>query len=270
MPATRTHRLKNPLRQLRLILGDGQTPLGQEEFAERAGLSVATVRAIEAGVRPLDGVLDQIAVILKAQWMREPVAKWHVVGTTIPYEARFADPGYFDPQDAYSSDYAAHKLAERVLDIFGAANPEQRTALTIHLSKYLKETAQSFGIDKDLSATEPQWQMTINPSIWGKRLKKGVVIWPQYKSVSGEWCAISPHADENGIFDFRSRRTFNPAEYPARTVAEVARLAQAETYVTETDALPSRDFKRTMSALKQKSERKVTPNRAQKKLANQV
>jgi transcriptional regulator with XRE-family HTH domain len=270
MPATRPHRLKNPLRQLRLILGDGQTPLGQEEFASRAGLSVATVRAIEAGVRPLDGVLDQIAVVLKAQWVREPVAQWYVVGATNRYEAHYADPGYFDPGDPYSSDYAAHKLAERVLDIFGAANPEQRTALVIHLSKYLKETAQSFGIDKDLSTSEPRWQMTTKPFIWGKRLKKDVVIWPQYEEQPGKWCLIPPQTDTGGIFDFRSRRTFNPADYPARTATEVARLAQAETHATETTPPESRNFKRTMSALKQKPKRKTTKNRILKKLASQV
>jgi hypothetical protein len=247
---------------LRLLLGEGEKPLGQEEFAARAFLSVATVRGIEAGSRPLDGVLDQIAVALKAQWLREPVAQWKVLGTTIPYEAKYADPAYFDPEDAYSDDYSAHKLVERLLDIFGAANREQRTALLIHLNKYLKETAQSFGINKDLSATEPQWFQTFKPSVWGKRLGKNVVIWPQFKDESGKWCLISPHADEGGIFDFRPRRSFNPADYPALTAAEVEQLSQASTHDNETVAAEPSKNERIYSAPK--------PNRGKNRTKNRV
>jgi hypothetical protein len=106
-----------------------------------------------------------------------------------------------------------------------AANREQRTALLIHLNKYLKKTAQSFGINKDLSATEPRWQQTFKPMIWGKELGKNVVIWPQYKD-KDKWCAISPHADEGGIFDFRARRSFKPQDYPAKTWQESQQIAK--------------------------------------------
>ena len=51
VPATRKNRLNNPLRQLRLILGDGEKPLGQEAFARRINMSIATIRAIESGGR---------------------------------------------------------------------------------------------------------------------------------------------------------------------------------------------------------------------------
>jgi transcriptional regulator with XRE-family HTH domain len=271
MPATRPNRLKNPLRKLRLLLGDGQKPLGQEEFAARAGLSVATVRSIEAGSRPLsDGALKQIAVVLKAQWLSEPVAQWRVIGTTLDYEAKYADSAYFDPGDAYSDDYSVHKLVERVLDIFGAANRGQRTALLIHLNQYLKETAQSFGINKDLNATEPQWKQTFKPMIWGKKLGKNVVVWPQYKDLSGKWCLISPHADEGGIFDFRARRSFNPADYPARTAAEVEQLSQASTHDNETVAVKPSKNKRTLSAPKRNQSENKVENRVSKKTVDQV
>jgi hypothetical protein len=125
-------------------------------------------------------------------------------------------------------------------------------ALLIHLNKYLKETAQSFGINKDLSTTEPQWFQTFKPSIWGKRLEKNVVVWPQYKDQSGKWCLISPHTDEGGIFDFRIRRSFNPADYPA----EVEQLSQASTHDNETVAAKPRKDKRTYSAPKTESRQK--------------
>jgi hypothetical protein len=255
---------------LRLLLGDGQKPLGQEEFAAWAGLSVATVRGIEAGVRPLDGVLDQIAVVRKAQWRREPVSQWQVVGTTIPYEAKYADPAYFDAQDAFVDDCSVHMLLVRVLDIFGAANREQRTALLLYLNKHLRETAESFGIDKDLSTTEPKWVQSFKPQVCGKKLSKNVVVWPWYKDQSGNRWTPSPHTDKGGIFDFRTRRTFNPADYPAGMGAEVEQLSQVSTNDNETAAAEPRKNKRTYSAPKPNHAKIKPKNRGSKKTANQA
>jgi transcriptional regulator with XRE-family HTH domain len=257
---------------LRLLLGDGEKPMGQEEFAARAGLSVATVRGIEAGSRPLEGVLDQIAVVLKAQWWKEPVAQWKVVGTgTIPYEAKYADPAYFDAQDAFVDDSCVHMLLERVLDIFGAANREQRTALLIHLNKYLKETAQqNFGINKDLSTTEPKWVQSFKPQVHGKKLSKNVVVWPWYYDQSGNRWAPSPHTDEGGIFDFRIRRSFNPADYPLQNWTETEQLSQASTHDNETVAAKTPKDKRTYSAPKPNRDKNRAKNRASKKTVNQV
>jgi hypothetical protein len=193
-----------------------------------------------------------------------------VIGTTIDYEAKYADPAYFDAQDAFVDDSCVHMLLQRVLDIFGAANREQRAALLIYLNKHLKETARSFKIDKDLNATEPEWRQSFKPEVCGKKLSKNVVVWPWYKDQSGNYWAPSPHTDAGGIFDFRARRSFNPADYPARTATEVEQLAQASTNDKETIVAKPRKDKRTYRAPKRiQSENKVK-NRASKKPADQV
>ena len=215
MPATRPNRLDNPLRKLRLILGDGETPITQEEFAARSGVSLSSLRAAEGGRRPLDSTLDQIALNLHAQWNPTLLA-WFVLNTTIPFEKRYAARGLFDHQDPFYHDYTFHRLVERLFDIFGAASSEQRLALIVHLNKYLKRVASDFGIDVDLELTEPEWREIFDPVIWGKPLSKPVVILAAY--APGR--TISPHEDAGGIFDFRSRRSFQPNDYPAKTEAE--------------------------------------------------
>jgi hypothetical protein len=244
MPATRPNNLGNPLRKLRLLLGDGGKPLGQEQFAARAGLSVATVRGIEVGSRPLKGVLDQIAVALKAQWWPSPVAQWKVVGTTTPYEARYADPTYFDAGDPFVDDSCVHMIVERVLDIFGAADREQRAALLIYLPRLLKELTQNFKIKLDLGTTEPEWVQTFDPEVCGKKIPKAVVITPWYKDASGNR-QFDPHIDEGGILDFRARRTFNPADYPHQGTGCTKKVDQKERTITapKTKTVPTKHEK---------------------------
>jgi hypothetical protein len=81
----------------------------------------------------------------------------------------------------------------------------------MYLFGHLKETAEGFCLRADLRPTEPLWCQTPNPSVWGKPLGKEVVFWPVYPHAGGE---ISPHQESGGIFDFRFRRTFRPADYP--------------------------------------------------------
>lgn len=64
-----------------MLLGDGQKPIGQVDFAEKSGLSVATVRSIESGNRGLtQRTLELIRLKLEAtlnpvtgQWFRPAV-----------------------------------------------------------------------------------------------------------------------------------------------------------------------------------------------------
>jgi hypothetical protein len=213
MPATRKNRLKNPLRQLRLILGDGETPLDQEHFANRIGVSVATLRSMESGRRPVsDHVWIQIFILLSARWDHRKQG-WHVLDSDVPYEKKyavFADS--LDPEDAYVDDYSLHRLIERLLTIFKACpSREYRRGLLMYLFQHLQETAEEFGLRADLKPTEPVWTQTRNPKPWGKPLGKEAVFWAVYPHSPN---AISPHLDEGGIFDFRSWRTFRADDYP--------------------------------------------------------
>jgi hypothetical protein len=53
MTDTSVNRLDNPLRKLRITLGDAEGPLQQEKFAALVGIPVATLRAIERGSRSM-------------------------------------------------------------------------------------------------------------------------------------------------------------------------------------------------------------------------
>lgn len=231
MPAPRPERRNNPLRLLRQILGENGEPMHQEAFAARVGMSVATVRSIEAGRRPLteDNCLDHIMLNLKAAW-NEREGKWKVLGTKWNYEKRHAEQlsSELDPEDPFVDDHTLHRLVERLFDLFGAANREQRQALILYLSKHLAKTAESFGLKVDLKPTEPQWFHTMGPpiTIWGKQLPKHSVFVARYKG-DGGWRGISPHQEPDGIFDFRSRRTFRADDYPAKDEEEAKAMQEA-------------------------------------------
>ena len=121
VPATRKNRLNNPLRQLRLILGDGEKPLGQEAFARRINMSVATIRAIEAGRRPFsEQCQKQILATLSASWNPRK-RQWCLLWTTEPYKREYQDFSRFlDPDDRYLEDLSVHMLIERLLLLFGS------------------------------------------------------------------------------------------------------------------------------------------------------
>jgi transcriptional regulator with XRE-family HTH domain len=218
VPATRRNRLNNPLRKLRLILSeDGKTPLDQVQFANRIGLSVATVRAIEAGRRPLsEQCAMQIFVILGASWSNKN-QQWNVLGNSkVPYEKKHADlTEALDPEDPYIDDYYVHRLIERVLTLFkGCRSRQQRRGLLLYLSQHLKETAEGFGIIENLRPTEPAWCESRDFKPFGKPLGKEVVFVAVYDYAKDENAIISPHQDAGGIFDFRSWRTFRAEDYP--------------------------------------------------------
>lgn len=267
MPATRPNRRENPLRKLREILGEEGQPLHQREFADRIGVSVSTVRSVEAGRRKMtqDNCLNQILVTLKATW-NECAQSWHVLGSKWLYEKRHAEAlgQEMDPEDPYCDDLALHRLIERLFDVFGAATREQRQALLIYLSKHLADICAGSGLEPDLGKTEPHWYSTTGPFVWGKALSKGMVFWPRYLEASGrERPDPGPHTDAGGIFDFRSRRTFNAGDYPAKTIAEAQALFAAR------DPAPSdetRNFNRTYSVPKPDKPKKALKKKKEYRL----
>jgi hypothetical protein len=227
VPATRTNRLDNPLRKLRLILGTDSHPMHQEVFAARIGVPVTTLRSIEGGRRPMttENCLSAIAISLLAFW-NVTHAEWRVLGTDVRYEKKHADLAeLFDPEDPYLDDLYAHKLIERVLHMIrGCRTRRQRRGLLLYLSEHLRNTAERFGLNTKLELTEPLWVHAIYPVVWGKPLPKDDVFMAGFKDKDSAWSHPSPHQDVDGIFDFRSKRTFRAEEYPAKTAAEHDRI----------------------------------------------
>jgi transcriptional regulator with XRE-family HTH domain len=229
MPATRQQRLYNPLRKLRVILGELGQPLHQESFASRIGVSVATVRAIESGRRPMtqDNCLDQILLTLQATWNPRD-EQWHVLGSKWLYEKKHADVArelYHD--DAYTEDLSVHYLLERILSMFAATNePQKRITLLSYLNNTLKDAVQHFGLQvESMALTEPIWTQSNFPTVWGKELPKPVVWWPYYlEAPRRQRPDPGPHQDDGGIYDFRAWRKFNAADYPARSREEAEQL----------------------------------------------
>jgi hypothetical protein len=228
VPATRPNRLDNPLRKLRLILGNGERPAGQVEFANTIGMSVATLRAIEAGRRLFSkDCQDQIFKNLFARW-KPKKQRWYLGDTDIPYQKEHVSyPERFDPHDPFVDDYTIHRLIERILTMFkNCPTRMHRRGLLVYLFRDLKETSERLRLKADLKPTEPRWMQTRNPKVWGKSLTKEIVFWPVFYSRG----PISPHQEPDGIFDFRSWRSFRPADYPEGKIpVEQDGLAQERT-----------------------------------------
>jgi hypothetical protein len=213
VPATRPNRLDNPLRKLRLIIGDGETPAGQVEFANTIGVSVATLRAIETARRPFSlDCQEQIFLHLFARWNPKK-QQWYLGNTDIPYRKEHVSYAQtFDPHDPFLDDYNIHRLIERILTMFKSCPTRMhRRGLLTYLFRHLKETSEVFHLRADLKPTEPLWTQTHNPKVWGKPLTKEIAFWPVFPHSRDP---ISPHQEQDGIFDFRSWRSFRPADYP--------------------------------------------------------
>src|SRR6266446_8162294 len=239
MPATRPTRLNNPLRQLRLILGKGKTPMPQEEFALRTGISVFSLRAIENGRRAMtpSNSLTQIATVLKAYWNRE-LGAWCTLGTKDPFQKAHAEllSAGLDPEDPYCDDLSLHYLIERLLDIFGATDRTQRLGLLTYLNGHLREIAEKSELLVNLEPTEPRWMHSSQPTVWGKAIPKKTVFWPYYLQTPEQSRGDpGPHQDAGGIFDFRSRRSFKADQYPARDRDEAIAIGMAREHMTTGD-----------------------------------
>jgi hypothetical protein len=219
MPATPPERLRNPLRKLRVALGDFGQPLSQDEFARLTGLSIATVRGIENERRGLtDNVLLAIKARLWAKWMEEQAEWVPIYEPTRPYTRDdYLAVKELPPRDPYVMDYMIHVLVARFLAICHAATPEQLPGQIMVLNRLLWDHVREYlGSTKvDLDGTDPLWVLSLHPQVWGKRLTQERIMWPKYPAYR-EDNEIAPSCDAGGIYDFRALRRFNPAEYPER------------------------------------------------------
>jgi hypothetical protein len=198
----------------------------QELFAARIGVPVATVRSIEAGRRPMtpENCLNHILFSLGAAWNpREE--NWHVLNphSRWLYEKKHEQlVPQLDPEDPYLDDLNLHQLINRLLDVFGATDRQQRRGLLLYLNDHLAAIAEASELKVNLGVTEPEWLESTKLNVWGKLSDKPVVWRAHYPKAA----PIPPRQETGGIFDFRSRRTFKPADYPA-TAEEMDAWLQA-------------------------------------------
>jgi hypothetical protein len=112
----------------------------------------------------------------------------------------------------------------------GCPTRAHRRGLLMFLFRQLKDAAEGFHLRADLRATEPLWTSTPKPNVWGKPLAKKFVFWPVYPDSKGP---ISPHQEPDGIFDFRSCRSFRLDDYskgkPEPKRDETVQKAMADT-----------------------------------------
>jgi hypothetical protein len=261
MPATPPQRLGNPLRRLRVILGDLGQALHQEVFSRKIGVPVATVRSIEGGGRKMtkSNCLENILLRLKATW-NEQTQQWHPLGIPVPYEKKHAELSF--AEDPYLDDFYAHRLVERLLDLLqGCQTRDDRWALLLYLFGHLEETAQRFNSNAELGPTRPEWHYVFDPVVWGKALEREAAFVATFRDKSGKHRPISPHQNAGGIYDFRARRTFQAKNYPAETPGEADAIAQKRKHDREAAVQKTGENSGTILAPK----RKTPKNRAAKK-----
>jgi hypothetical protein len=230
MPTTPVERLQTPLRKLRVILGEFGQPLSQEEFAKHSGLSLATVRGIENQRRSLsESCLAAIKGRLFAVWNPRD-EEWHLLNEYGPLytklNAEKADT--FPPKDPYLQDLMIHCLLERLLSVCKAIPHEQLVGHVMFLSKLLGDHAKEFELPVDLEGTEPVWHLIKKPTPWKRAPMQEVALVAKYRGHLQE-DAIPPQRDDDGIYDFRAHRSFNPEDYPAKDWHETKALEQDAT-----------------------------------------
>lgn len=220
MPAPQPERRDNPLRKLRVILSDGLRPMHQDDFAQLIGISVATIRAIEAGRRELtwDNSLGRIAYLLGATF-DERDGEWHYMRTKTLYTfslyKAFTDKRSKDP---VLKAKCLHALVWRALDLFKAVPPGRWFAFFGCVMAKLKEAAIEFkikGYTGIIDRTEPRWAL-ITPvqDADGKRYPTDTP--PEIVTSFGCFGYVNDLTlkarDSGGLLDFREWREFNPAE----------------------------------------------------------
>jgi hypothetical protein len=219
MPAPRPERADNPLLKLRTILGNGEKPMHQVEFAQLVNLPVATLRSLEAGRRQLtwDNCLERIGYLLGATF-DERDGQWHYLRTkhlyTFSLYQAFTDGRTNDPVLKAKS---LHALIQRVLELFKAAPPNRWLAFFGCVMGKLKEAADEFEIKgraKILSQTEPQWGLSTRvQDLDGKTYPPDTLpeITTYFRCFNYQNNDALRAKDAGGLLDFREWREFDPA-----------------------------------------------------------
>jgi transcriptional regulator with XRE-family HTH domain len=181
VPTTPVERLKTPLRQLRVILGDFGAPLSQEEFAQASGLSLTTVRSIENERRPLSpDCLRTIKKKLFVEWDQTNGQWCPIWDKTRLYTKEDAQASVAFPPIDPVRKLMIRKLQERLRSICEASQPQDFVGRVMHLNALLADHARESGLNVDLEPTEPIW--ILSPE--AKETPGGVIrkmLRPEYK-----------------------------------------------------------------------------------------
>lgn len=163
MPTTPIKRLKNPLRQLRVILGQYGAPMSQEEFATQTGLSVNTLRSVENERLPLS---DDILAVVKARWLAgwDPRGKeWRFLETKKLFTKELSEK-VLPARPQAERRLIEEKLVDRLRDILMATGDEALPGQAMLLNRLLAKHIQKTNLDVDLGPTEPVWFLRPHPS----------------------------------------------------------------------------------------------------------
>jgi DNA-binding XRE family transcriptional regulator len=254
MATTPLTRLENPLRKLRVILGEFAQPMSQDQFARLIGVSYATVQAIENGRRKLnDECLLAIEKRLWAQWHPANETWYPIFDPKRPYSKADAELARSlttsdQSRDPVNIDY----LQKRIADIYRAIPATYRgLGPLLHLHRRLEQAARELGVGTDvLKATEPVWKAAkaIEPILKATRQME-----PAFKATK----AMEPA--------LKAARRMTQAIYPeypgqdSETQPKKNKKVQAAQRRT-------RKNKRTYSAPKRKDEQKSSKKKVRKLL----
>jgi DNA-binding XRE family transcriptional regulator len=220
MPAPQLERRDNPLRKLRMILGNGPKPMRQDDFAQLIDIPVATIRAIEAGRRELTwgNCLGRIAYLLAATF-NERDRQWHYMRTKQPYTfslyEAFTDQRSKDP---VLKAKCLHALVQRTFDLFKAVPPSRWFAFFVCVMAKLKEAAIEFkikGYSGIVDRTEPRWGLlTRVQDADGNRYPPDAPpeIVTYFNCFESKSDSALKARDSGGLLDFREWREFNPVD----------------------------------------------------------
>jgi hypothetical protein len=219
MPAPRTERLDNPLLKLRTILGNGEKPMHQDEFAHLVSIPVATVRAIESGARQMtwENSLERIGYLIGATF-DERDGEWHYLRTKHLYTfALYRAFTEGERKDPVLKAKCLHALVQRALDLFKAVPPNRWLAFFGCVMGKLREAAEEFGIKGRagiLDQTEPRWGLSrIIQDQGGKMYSPDTppTITTYFRCLNYKNDDALRAKDAGGLLDFREWREFDSA-----------------------------------------------------------
>lgn len=220
MPAPRPERLDNPLLKLRTILGNGEKPMHQVEFAQLVNLPVTTLRAFESGARTLtwENGLERIGYLIGATF-DERDGQWRYMRTkhlyTFGLYQAFTEGRI---KDTVLRTKCLHAFVQRTFDLFKAVRPNRWLAFFGCVMGKLKEAADEFEIKgrvSILAQTEPRWGLhTRVQDFDGKTHSPDALpeITTYFRCFDYQNDDALRAKDAGGLLDFRAWREFNAAD----------------------------------------------------------
>jgi hypothetical protein len=209
MPAPRPEYRDNPLRKLRMILGNGPKPMLQQEFSQLTGVSLPVVRAIESGRRgelAFKNCRNEIGQSTGATYGRD--GQWHFMGRKdlYTYDHFLAFTRSHSPS---FKNHCLHALLLRIVELFKSVSPQRWVGLFLTLLKAVEETAAKYEIKGRkgiLENTEPEWAISQSVVVDGVRVDEPPRIFTRIRCFPGVEISDSTLEDDETLLDFRKWR----------------------------------------------------------------